>query len=520
MLFTEYELWPPEGMDMYKLSEIPEEVYRTVCLNGQKYMQTVPPVLTASMYTDTDREKYRGAYLKRRLALSSLAAAEYTEHSAKFTEDIINLIWCICEESTWELPDGTGQLRDASTVRADINSARTAALLAQTSHIFRRTLPLRVKKRVAFEINRRSTVPFLDSKQHISTELCAQSLIACLFTEEDEALRGKFTDKVLELTDTYLDEYSAGTARAENEQSLYSDTAYIFDILEMLYNATDRKFEVYSDERVRRCAEYLCKVHLGGAFSEKSAEQDGARIYIVGKRMDNKQLTDFGASRFISLADKTLPESFNLFHKLYSVKFASEIIGYGDNFDGQECGYIDAMDIFIKKTKDFSVAIKGGANAAGNFMAYLNGEPYVVDLEKSHNLPIINGFSQFTDTKKVKLEKLDNGLITDLTETYPKDAGVVSWLRSIEAEEKYIIITDDYELTEAEDIRIILLTKNKPILSDDRILVGDGAIVWDGEMALRAELVKSKTYDYVYRLIFHIKNSEPKGRIRIALKKI
>ena len=50
-------------------------------------------------------------------------------------------------------------------------------------------------------------------------------------------------------------------------------------------------------------------------------------------------------------------------------------------------------------------------------------------------------------------------------------------------------------------------------------MIGDGSIVWDGNLALRVELVKSKSYDYVYRLVFHVKDAELKGRVRIAIKK-
>ena len=520
MLFTDYELWPPGEMNMYDMSEVPEYIYKAAYEGGNRYINNDWGVLTASLYTDANHEKYDEAYRKRRIALASLALAEYLERKGHFIEDIINGIWCICEESTWELPDGTGRLRDTSVLRTDVNTARTAALLAQTLHLFRKELPQPVKKRAAHEIKIRSTAPFAETKQHISSELCAQSLIACIFTEEDEACRRQIIEKVLTLLEEYFGEYTGGSVKVRNEQSLYSRTAYVFDILEMLYNATDRKFEIYSEDKAKLCADFIYKAYLGSdGFSEKAIDEDGARIYMFGKRLDHKQLMDFGASEFIAVSDKTLPGSFNLFHKLYSVKFASEIMHYGDNFDGQECGYIDAMDLFVKKTKDFSVAVKGGANAAGNFMAYLDNEPYVVDLEKSHNLPVINGFSQFTNTKGVKREKLENGLALDLSGTYPKEAGVVSWLRSVEAEEKFVVITDDYELSKLDDLRIILLMRNKPILSGDRILVGNGSIVWDGDMALRVELVKSKTYDYVYRLIFHIKSNELKGRVRIALRK-
>ena len=235
--------------------------------------------------------------------------------------------------------------------------------------------------------------------------------------------------------------------------------------------------------------------------------------------MDYKKLMDFGASEYVKTERKTLPESTNLFHKLYSVKFASEIIEYGDNFDEQECGYIDSMDIFVKKTKNFSIAVKGGISHAGNYMVYLDNEPYVVDLEKSHNLPVINGFAQFSNTKKAICKHRENGLVLDLTETYPKEAGVNSWIRSVVAEEKYVIITDEYDLSKKEELSIVMIMREKPILSGDRILLGDAAILWDGELALRMELVKSKRYGYVYRLVFIVKDDELKGRIRIAMKK-
>jgi len=234
--------------------------------------------------------------------------------------------------------------------------------------------------------------------------------------------------------------------------------------------------------------------------------------------MDYKKLMDFGASEFLKNDDKLLSGSFNLLHKLYSIKHTAEILSYGDNFDSEESGYIDSMDIFIKKTKHFSVAVKGGSQAAGNLMIYLENEPYLVDLEKSHNLPVVNGFTQFSNTKRAYSTKLENGLEIDLTETYPKDAGIKKWVRTVEAEEKYVIITEDFELTKTDDIRLVMLMKNKPIIAGDRIILGNGQILWDGDMNLRVELVKSKTYGYVYRLIFHVKTEENAGTVRLAIK--
>lgn len=519
MLFTEYELWPQNELDLFTLKEVPESLYKEAVDEGKKYLNNDWGVLTASMYTDSHSNAFKDMYRERRTALASLAVAEFAERKGRFLSDIIDGIWCICEESTWILPDGTGNLRDTENARFDVNAARTAQLLTLSVHLFRKELPLSVKKRMVFEVQRRVLEPFRDAKQ-LTPENVAHTLAACMFAEPNEEKRKEVVDKALAAIDIFLGEYTENGIKAKSEQSLYHWSAYIFDILELLYNVTDQKFTVYSDEKIKFVADSIYKSHIGSdGFSESVTEDDGARAYLFGKRMDYKKLMDFGATEFLKIERKCLPESTNLFHKLYSIKFASEIMQYGDNFDEQECGYIESMDLFVKKTKDFSVAVKGGNSSAGNFMAYLENEPYVVDLEKSHNLPVINGFTQFSNTKNAIVEKMENGLTIDLSRTYPKDAGVISWIRSVEAEEKYVIITDDYELEKNDDLRIIMIMKNKPILSGDRILIGDGSIVWDGNLALRVELVKSKSYDYVYRLVFHVKDTETKGRVRIAIKK-
>ena len=519
MLFTEYELWQKGELNLFDFNNIPEELYKEAISEGERYLNNDWGVLAASMYTDMQKTAYIEVYRKRRESLAALALAEHIERKGRFLTDIINGVWIICEETTWQLPDGSGILRDVENPRFDTDAAKTAALLALTVHLFRKEISVSVEKRMLFEVRNRVLGLFLDAKQ-LTPENVANTLTACVFAEPDEDKRRQIVDKTLNCLEFFLCEYQKDGIRVRNEQSLYSWSAYIFDILEILYNVTDQKFSVFSEEKAKYAAESIYKAHLGSdGFSELASEDDGARIYLFGSRMDYKKLMDFGASEYVKTENKTLPESTNLFHKLYSVKYASEIIEYGDNFDEQECGYIDSMDIFVKKTKNFSIAVKGGISHAGNFMVYLDNEPYVVDLEKSHNLPVVNGFSQFSNTKKAVCEHRENGLVLDLTETYPKEAGVNRWVRSVEAEEKYVVVTDEYELSKNDELKIVMIMREKPILSGERILVGDAAILWDGNLALRMELVKSKHYDYVYRLIFIVRDNALNGSIRIAMKK-
>lgn len=518
MLFTEYELWPLNELDLFNICDAPEFIVRGAINDGTEYLDYQWPQLTAGMFTDCTGQAYWDESKKRRIALSCLALAEHLEKKGRFMPDIINGIWAICEESTWSMPDGSGYLKDIDNPKFDTSTARTAQLIATCFNLFMRELPLAVKKRISYEIRRRCSLTFLEAKS-FTPENVANAFIACIFTEENEDKRRMMCNKVLELADEFLEKFKSEGFKAKNEHNLYVWSVYIFDILEMLYCSTDNKLGVFESEKIMPVAKSIYQSYLGSdGFSEKTTETGGARIYLFGKRMDYKKLMDFGASEFLKNDNKLLSGSDNLFHKLYSVKHSAEILAYGDNFDSEESGYIDSMDIFIKKTKGFSVAVKGGNVSAGNMMVYLENEPYLVDLEKSHNLPIVNGFTQFSNTKRATCVNLENGLRIDLTETYPKDAGIIKWVRSVEAEERYVIITEDYELSKNEDIRLVMLMKNKPILSGDRIILGNGQILWDGNLTLHVELVKSKTYGYVYRLVFHIKNEECHGVVKLAIK--
>ena len=69
-------------------------------MNGLLYMRPN----TWSSCGPGDIHGYNGPYFKRRFALGSLAIAECAEDKGRFLDDIMNGIWCICEESSWSPP--------------------------------------------------------------------------------------------------------------------------------------------------------------------------------------------------------------------------------------------------------------------------------------------------------------------------------------------------------------------------------------------------------------------------------
>ncbi len=520
MLSINYKLLPMADINIFDHENISQEMSYQAIKQGKKYLNFDWKSIKASVYTNELRDEFVRLYRDRRIALANLAFSEFITKSGELLPDIIDGIWAICEESTWEMPSQSeAKLRDFEHPEFQLSSVKTAALLAMTLHLFRDDLPLNVKKRIIYEIRRRALDLFFEAK-NVSPESVAYALLSAVLAEPDEEKRRKAADRAIAATEVFLTGYSEDTIKAKSEISFYKWSAYIFDILEILSFATDMGDKVFDDEKVRIVAKSIYKSYIGGdGFLEHTKETDGARLYLFGKFAKVSSLENFGAGEFIKEKDITLSESYNLFHKLISLGYASEFIEYKNKETPEEAGYINSMDIYLKRTSDFSVAVKGGAYFAGNFMAYLENEPYVVDLEKYHNLPIVNGFTQFANTKKASRTEIENGISIDMSETYPHDAGVIKWIREVEATDKYIIISDEYELSKKEDLRIVMLMRNKPILSGERILIGNASVVWDGNLALRADLVRSKNYGNIYRLTFHIKNDDLCGKVRIALTK-
>ena len=64
--------------------------------------------LTATLFMSYFREGVRTTYGpvlgQRRTALTWLTMAECLENKGRFMDKIIDIIWAICEESTWALP--------------------------------------------------------------------------------------------------------------------------------------------------------------------------------------------------------------------------------------------------------------------------------------------------------------------------------------------------------------------------------------------------------------------------------
>ncbi len=63
---------------------------------------------------DGNRSRYEDLYFDRRSQLLQVLTAECMEGKGRFTDDILNGVWALCEESSWCLPAHIGQATRSS----------------------------------------------------------------------------------------------------------------------------------------------------------------------------------------------------------------------------------------------------------------------------------------------------------------------------------------------------------------------------------------------------------------------
>ena len=175
--------------------------------------------------------------------------------------------------------------------------------------------------------------------------------------------------------------------------------------------------------------------------------------------------------------------------------------------------WLDGIQVMTARCKEgtadgFFVAAKGGHNAeshnhndVGSFIVYRDGRPILIDVgvetysrktfssqryeiwtmqSAYHNLPTINGVMQSPGREFAAREvayEADDGhaqLRLDLAGTYPKQANLKSWVRTVRLNRgKDIVITEDYALEQpASEITLSLMTPCKvEVQKEGRLLL-------------------------------------------------
>ena len=231
-----------------------------------------------------ERPPYEGPYFeKRRLLTREVLAAWLLEDDSRIGR-INDLLWSICEETTWVLP---AHERDAWTI--DLFSAETASLLAHVQLVLGERLPEEIRGRILEEVEQRIFGFYLEhahdfwwnSGRNNWTGVCAGSVgETFLLLEADPARQAKALASVIEQLERFIEvgfEEDGGCLEGIGYWN-YGLTHYV-SFAEMLRGRTGGAIDLMGAEKLAAIARYPLAVSLGkGKYASFADGSENASV--------------------------------------------------------------------------------------------------------------------------------------------------------------------------------------------------------------------------------------------------
>ncbi|MGN1121895.1 MAG: hypothetical protein ACI4RV_05975, partial [Eubacteriales bacterium] len=404
------------------------ERYKTQIKTDADRAASAPiPLLPARFYRDFvrngNRTRYEDLYFERRNNFMRLIVGEFTFDNGEYTDALIDMIWAICEETSWKLPAHNNHGRTtASTEKErqlpfeyeddiffiDLFSAQTGAMIALALYLFRDKLekacPDTVVRRMEYELNRQILHPF----ERYYTEywwggfcnpyvnnwnpwILANLLTVIAFAERDNAKRELFTARCCQMIDCYIRLIPSDGSCDEGASYWSVSTGAVMDFIEVLDEISAGSISVSDNETLRKAGEYIVKMHITGCdefmtFNDcaRYRRYDFPMLYRLGKRMNSPMLADFAA--YYGREDDLLYLASLPYSGLkYFVTELPKV-----SFTHADAYYMDKIQIMTARNTYHGdrlfVCAKAGANNEGHghldvgvFTLYINDRPVFFD---------------------------------------------------------------------------------------------------------------------------------------------
>lgn len=371
-----------------------------------------------------DRIMHQAPYYQRRRALIDLVVAECMENKGRFVDDIINGVWCICEETFWGISahngvywDETPYLPDIETPFIDLFAAETGALMAWILHLMEDVLAKEeylIVRRIKIELQKRIIDPFMLRMDfpwmcrtfvrinNWTPWILSNVLSVFLLVETDEKRKHIALTKMFNIMDCFINICPPDGGCDEGPGYWNVAGGALFDFVEQLYIGSDGKINFFDNAHMREIACFVYRAHINENyfinFADGSAKTNISHdmVYRFGKRINEPKMmamAAYAANFHIEekkSGDNTpfplrrrLPEIFNYDEMTEASKTAKAPL--------ERDAYLPNIQVIAAREQEGSakglfLAVKGGHNDEshnhndiGNYIVYLDGKPALID---------------------------------------------------------------------------------------------------------------------------------------------
>jgi len=490
-------------------TELPFELFQEYAVNG-------------------NRLNFQSKYFERRSHLTKLILGmcltgqtdRWMPAILQYTNAILDeFMWCIPAHCIW---DGTIPLPELS--QADLFANETGNLLALEYHIIGQELEQEkpgisdTLKEVVWERTigkildkniSRNNWWFYSLKPANWTIWCSANCltIACCIEDDKEKL-AEIVRLFLYPISRYIAEFP-DDGYCDEGPGYYYKSGYCLGLaaarLNKLYPGSMDAF--YAEPKHRKIMEYIADLEIGGDFLRLSdarttlKDTDKAVLIPSASQWQSEKLKNFCfLDEYPSFCPPNKPNAnLDLTNILEMLFDAPECFHACPNTEiSPVSAYQDK--VAIVRTKGFSVSLKGGTNGEnhnhndlGHFTVFFENTPIVTDAGtdaynkinfsserftlwytrgNGHNAPVFGDIEQLNGTEyhaELPLpEKTEDGyrLTCDLTQAYPKQAGIIEFSRFMDVCDTKVIVEDSIQMEEKYPVTISLLTKKEPVVLD------------------------------------------------------
>lgn len=514
---------------------------------AEKDLETPYPMLNATQYMEYarigNRSNFEGLYFRRRGMVTTFVLAELAEKKGRFTDRIIDGVWHIMEESTWILPahnntnknnPGTPLIdafftaeEDDDVKHIDLFSATTGSMMAWlwyvTADILDPQTPV-IRRRMLSQLQQRILHPFYTYEHdwwmgvrgnrlnNWTPWIISNVLNVVAFCEADDAKREAAVEKSLVILDRFTRDYPSDGGCDEGPGYWGAAGASYFDCLELLYDLSGGRIDVFDDVLVNKMCEYIMNfsinsgTYINFADAASHIRPNYRMIHRMGRRLNNPRLCAFAAS-IIASPDMV---GVNTSHSYRFYKDLQEPAPAEVPFVPHEKIWYDGLQVAITNDpkSGLFLALKGGCNGeshnhndVGQFILFDKGEPVILDAgveqycrdtfssrrytlwamrSSYHNIPEISGVEQQPGGKfhadVVAYEEATGALTLELKNAYPAEANIDSYRRTAMLADGTVTVTDTIALTAPGSVNFHYITIDKPEFEGNTIRFPSGQV--------------------------------------------
>ena len=496
------------------------------------------------------RKNFEKLYFLRRRQMSIYAVLSlvYPENEEYFVK-LCDVVAEICNEYSWQVPAHRPAENRNKNDGHSLFAAETALYMAEIKHIFAERFDECLVERITDAIEKKilhsyeSRITGVEAKKITNNwaAVCAGSIGAAFIYEAPERF-----ERMRKRIDACMENYLSGISDdgGTNEGASYWNYGLSFY---MLYHEILRREKGDTDgltkEKVKKLANFYFEILLSDSetvsFSDASAvaECDMWLVYFLKKEYN----TPLPPSKTMSLDSSEFSVFIRAF-LYYNPKFENIELTQGER-------HFDKLEWYVKRTKNYSFAAKGGRNDLndnhnhndiGSFIVTHNGKQVLCDLGSpqytkenfgktrykvlnnsslGHSVPIVNGKEQgIGDGFCGKLTAGDS-ICVDLKNAYSEK--IIKFLRSFKLFEDKITLKDEFD--EGLDIIERFVTDIKPEFCGEFVEIA-GVILtipdaWEASVSESETTFHSGDKRQVYLIDFKQKIKSDEFELNITFKK-